>query len=292
MDELSFPAKQGAKPFYVAGVDDRSTDDRIVAIAVQIRTELKIGDRDFSAGSLCLHEIAVMRSFYEARGGGSIRPQPGWLPNLDRFPKLTSEKLKQEAERLRKTAMVPRAGMPPIMCFDALYGTTPNEQLTRLHTVMKEQYEAWNKLMEVCRGRLKATPAGAKITDPAVFEAMAADLMTEREIDEIINLANPAMRGLSEIELGEIKPKAPVTVPDAGPLNTSTDGAAEGEEDEVDKRLSRLRAAGVEERAANELASLLELVGDSGKVADEDIAKIAGTKEKATVSKIRKALLG
>jgi len=296
--------KSGAK-FYMAGSDDRPTDNRIVAVAIRIRCDIKIGDRDFSSGSFCLHEIALMRRYYDARGGGSIRPQPGWLPALDQFARLTHDKLRAEIDRLRKGTVVPRPSQAPLVCFDDLFGTMPNEQITRMHTVMREQYDAWLKLVATCVGRMGARGHA----DPLIAKSMSLDLMTEREIDEIINIANPAMRGLSELELPAVPvPAAPVPLPIlsdeemeaaeraalAG-AKASLDAAklaAEGDKDPIADQLDRLKALGIPDRTAMELSSLLELAGAADTVADADISKITGFKDKAKVADVRKALIG
>lgn len=274
--------------FYIAGSDDRPTDLRNVAVAVRIRTALKVGDRDFSA-PLCLHEVAVMRRFYEMRGGGDIRSVSGWQPALPRLVPLTHDKLKAECERMARTFVVPRVGSPPVMCFADYFGQSPSEQLVRLHSVMKQQYEGWQALVTRAKGRL-LTPN----TDPAITESLIHDLITEKEMDELINLADPSRRGLDDIELGEI------TLPDLNALASDSGSdkvaaakaAAESDDkpDPLDALMDRLKAAGATERQALETASLLEIAGAVDKISDEDLARIAGGKGR--VAAFRKALAG
>lgn len=278
---LNERAVKSTTPFYMSGVDDRPQDARIVAVAVRARCELKVGDREFS-GCLCLHEIAVMRRFYEMRGGGSIRATPGWLPALSRHVPLVHDKLRMEAERMAKTFVVPRAGQPPIMCFAEFFGQAPSEQLTRLHAVMRQQYEAWSALLEKAKARLEKLPV-----DQNIAISMANDLITERELEELIAIADPSKKGMDEIELPEVE-MAPETP--AVSLESAKAAADADPGDDLDKRLTRLRDAGATEKQAFDIASLLEIVGDLDKISDQDIAKAAGGK--ARVEAYRAALRG
>jgi len=273
--------------FYIAGSDDRPTDMRIVAVAVRVRAELKVGDRDFSC-PLCLHEVATLRRFYEMRAGGSIRLVPGWLPNLPRTVPLTHDKLKSEAERMARTFIVPRIGQPPVMCFADFFGQSPSEQLIRLHTVMRQQFDAWNDLLKRAAPRLVK---GSE--DPAITEALIQDLITEKELDEIANLADPSRRGLDDIELAEIPlPAGAVETPKPVDLDAMKAAAeAEDKPDALEAVMDRLKAqAGASERQALETASLLEIAGSADKISDEDLARIAGGKGRAAA--FRKVLAG
>lgn len=277
-----------APKFYMAGVDDRPTDLRVVAVAVRFRCELKVGDRDFSA-PLCLHEIAVMRRFYEMRGGGNIRVVSGWLPGLTRFVPLTHDKLKREMERMARTFVVPRAGQPPIMCFADYFGQSPSEQLVRVHTVMRQQFDGWLALVKRAEGRMVRPHE-----DPKVNDSLVQDLITEKEMDELVNLADPSRRGLDEIELDQVvfptEATAAVATGDDRVAVAKAMAEADEKADPLDATMDRLKVAGANERQALETASLLEIAGSVDKISDEDLARIAGGKGRAAA--FRKALLG
>jgi hypothetical protein len=283
------PLPPGAAKFYMAGSDDRPTDTRTVGVAVRVRADLKIGDRDFSA-SLCMHEVAVLRRFYEMRAGGAIRLATGWQPALPRLVPLTHDKLKAEAERMARTFVVSRNGQPPVMCFADFFGQSPSEQLVRLHTVMKQQCEGWLDLMKRARGRMTTHHE-----DPVLVESMVQDLITEKELDELANLADPSRRGLDDIELGEIVLPgldSVLTPANNADAVAAAKAAAEADDkpDPLEQLMDRLKAAGASERQALETASLLEIAGDPAKISDEDLTRIAGGKGR--VAAFRKAIAG
>ena len=282
------PLPSGAAKFYMAGSDDRPTDTRIVAVAVRVRADLKIGDRDFSA-SLCMHEVAVLRRFYEMRAGGAIRLATGWQPALPRLVPLTHDKLKAEAERMARTFVVPRQGQPPVMCFADFYGQSPSEQLVRLHTIMKQQYEGWLDLEKRARGRLTVHHE-----DPAIMASMVQDLITEKELDDLANMADPSKRGLDDIELSEILlPGISSALTPANNVDAVAAAKAAAEQepaDPLEQLMDRLKAAGATERQSLETASLLEIAGGVDKISDEDLSRIAGGKGRAAA--FRKAMVG
>jgi hypothetical protein len=301
-----------AQPFFLNGSDDRPLDIRTVAVAIIVRTTFRVAERDASA-PLGLHEIAVLRRYYEHRGGGTIRPEPGFPPGLSRFVELTHDKLKQEQANLARF-IIPRIGSAPINCFAELFGSQPQEQLTRLHKVMKEQLEAWNALAANARKRLDSQirEQGKDLTgvDPRVIESMTFDLITERELEEIINLADPSREGLGEIELQEVLRPAP-----AGSITAALDGiekvvtsaeglktqkvvtSAEGLKTQAaagesfsDKVLDRLTDAGIPLKQADAVVSLLEIEPDPAKLSDDQIVKALGGK--ANLAAVKAAFKG
>jgi hypothetical protein len=302
MEPTTTPAPAAPSPFYMSGVDDRPADNRVVAISVGVRAEMKVGDRDFS-GVMMLHELVVMRRFYEARGGGSIRLQPGWLPGLDRYRKLIRSDLMSEIQRLRTSMVVAKQpGTPPVMCFNEFFGQEPGEQLSRMHEVMRQQYEAWKALLAKCKTRLTGdltwiNPHTSKreALPAAVIESMACDLMTEREMDDIANIANPSMRTIDDLELAPIDEPAPAAP--AAPTKSLAEIEAEVAADEGDKAMAdldalmaRLTAAGAKENEVLPLASLLEAAKEPGRISDDDIILILGNKGR--LAAIRKAFKG
>lgn len=276
LSNVSAPLPPPIDTFFAIGEDDRPTDNRIVACSIGLRCEFKVGDRDAS-GVYLAHEICVLRRFYEARAGnGLIRPTGGWPPGLDRYRRLTHNDLTRERDRLNKMVVVLSGGRVASP-FKDLFGGTPAEQLTRLHSVMRNQLEAWQKLLARAKTRI---PPGSENLNPMVLEAMACDLMTEREVEELVLMADPSTQGLEEMTLPEISaPSAPFA-----------QAAAEDKPDDLDACMARLDAVGVKKQQALELASLLEMSGGADKITDDQIAKIAGGK--GMLSAIKGALRG
>lgn len=285
---------KGADPFYVAGADDRPLDNRVVAICVTARAEVKVGDREFSAPAN-LHEIVVLRAFYEARAGtGLLRATTGWPTGLTREKSLTHSDLQAEVDRMRRTFVVVRPGGQVLKIFESFFGTEPTEQLKRLHAVMREQYEAWKLLVAKASTRLPADTA--TMSAPQRLSA-AYDLITERELDEIILLADPARRnGRDTIELPQVAARPDVAVaPTAAPvapltlegLKAAGEAAVEKEkakdpaaidDDREDALVMELNKAGLDTVRSMAVGSAFRQA--KGVVSDEELIRILGSKNK------------
>lgn len=287
--------KPGAAPIFIIGADDRPLDNRIVALSIGVRAELKVGDRQFSSPIL-LHEVVILRHYYEARAGsGQVRITGAWAPGVPRTRSLTHADLLAEVRRLSETFVVHRAGGQVIKTFELFFGAEPSEQIRRLHAVMREQYEAWNKLCAVAMGRL---PMDTAALHPEIRKSMASELITEREMDQIALIADPSRRGLETIELDEIKPADIAPTPLAAPLSLEAlKAAAEADADAEAHSAGasrgeiiaeRLKASGLDEQRALAVGVLVEEFGDD--VSDEALVKAVGSKQKA--AQVRPLLKG
>lgn len=282
-----------ATPYFIVGTDDRPQDTRIVAVVISVRAEIKMGDRDFSA-SIPLHEVHILRKYYDLRGGGTLRVSPGWPPALSRHRQLTQESLKLEAERLARY-IVPRLNMPPMQPFADIFGPSPDVQLRRLHEVMRLQIQDWNGLMKSKRAEVLAQKA-LNMADPRqamMLDSYAAELINEKSLEEIINRANPEMRGIDGIDL----PLAPIFEEGATAGSSATVDrvalgkiAAEGEDalDDLAHKRETLLGLGVAEAVITRLLDALETAGKVEKLTDASLASILGSA--AAVPKVRAAL--
>ncbi len=277
--------KPGAHPGFMIGTDDKPMDNRIVAVSLGVRAEMKVGDRTFSAPVL-LHEVTVLRHYYEMRAGScQVRITAAWVPGLDRTRKLTHQELSDEVKRLRETFVVAKQGGQVIKSFELFYGTDPATQLKKLHEVMKKQHEAWNDLAAKAMTRL---PVDTATLHPKVRESMASELITDRELEEIVALADPSRSGLEEIELAEIKS---IDI-DVAPKVVDLDAVkAEAEKDEIvdseiEALLDKLTSGGLNSQNAQAVATLFST---HDKVTDEDLIRaVGGSKTKA--EQVRKLL--
>ena len=276
------PEEAPRQGMYIIGSDDRPLDTRVVAVAIAVRADSKVGDREFSH-TLNLHEAAVIRRFYESRGG-SIVLSPYWPPGITRFRQLTQDELRRERDRMRTSFVIPRpVGQAPVLCFDEFFGAQPADQLRRLHAVMKEQLDAWNTLMVAARKRVTED-----VRDPAVRDMLASERIQARELDEIANIADPSKRGLDEVELGEIMLTATPAPGDAPLLGNRVAPPQEADTD-LDKALDAVTKAGFPSKAL-ELVALLESKGKPDNMSDAEIAQITGNAGDAP--RIRAALKG
>jgi hypothetical protein len=276
----SVPAS--AAPFFIIGADDKPLDERKVAATIAVRAEIKVGDRSFSCPVL-LHEVVVLRHYYEARAGsGQVRITAAWVPALERTRMLTHADLVAEAQRMRETFIIPKPGGIVIKSFEMFFGAEPSAQLKRLHTVMREQYEAWNALFAKAKGRL---PADIVALHPKVQESHASELITDRELEEIALIADPSRRGLEQIQLAEIKPADIAAAPEAPVASLSLEAIKAEAEASVPDTLTpgeilvdKLLAKGLDETRALGVAALVEEFGD--RVTDADLLKVLGSKTK------------
>lgn len=277
-------------PMFIIGADDRPADTRTVAIALTLRAEIKVGDREFSS-PVHAHEVVVLRHFYEARAGsGQVRVYAAWPPGLNRDKSLTHSDLAAEAKRMRDSFITVRQGGQVVRSFDTFFGTEPTEQLKRLHAVMREQREAWNALYAKALKRIEGDTADLH---PEMRKSMAYDLITEREVEEILLIADPARRGLNEFVLDEIK-EADLTLTGDAAINQaltpkpSLDEIKANAEKQADDESSTtlgervadlLGAAGVESTKALAVGTLWDQ--HAGQVSDDDLARVLGSKAKA-----------
>lgn len=281
-------------PAFSSGPDIGRVDSgKIVAYAIRVRSDLKVGDRDFS-GEICLHELVIMRRFYEEVNGGSIQANPAWPPAHPRLVPLNQEQLKTELNRMLTNFVVPRANSVFVVP-TAFLGTEPAEQLKRLHTVMQKQLEAWAKVVEVARKRLD----GQTFSSPHWELVAAFDHITARELEEVANIADPSRDGVGDLELPEalLTAESASTVPEmiaAGQLTPDAAMAqinAESQAPDAQQALvDRLVAkADLNQQQALAVATLVELMEDT-EIADGDLADAIGSKAKSRLDAVRRAL--
>lgn len=290
MSEAEFKTKvnPNAAPMFIVGADDRPTDNRIVAIALGFRGELKVGDREFSSPILA-HEAIVLRHFYEARAGsGTVAVKASWPPGLARERGLTHSDLAAEVKRLRETFITARQGGNVIKSFDIFFGTEPADQLKRLHAVMREQYEAWKALLAKAHNRLEGDLSGLHAE---VKRSMACELITEREVEDLIAIADPSRRASADMQLAEIKLSDLTLTGDAAveqaipkpidDVKAAAEAAADAEDTaSLGERVADvLNSNGVEAQKALAVGALVEQYG--AKVSHEDLVRVLGSKTQA-----------
>jgi len=276
----------GVHPGYSIGETDRMHDSRIVAYAVMLRANFKVRDREFSGSALGLHEVVFMRKFYEELGG-SITLDPTWPAGLRRLIPLTQDDVQRELKRFNVTFIIPREhGLTEIT--PMYLGTEESEQLRRLHVVMKNQFEAWTKILAKATDRLDARDRANP--DLGIVQSLACDHISARELEELANLADPSRDGLAGIVLDEIGPlSTTTTIPttEAAPAKTLDEIMAQAEKESdakpdaaqalVDKLVAN---ASVDNGQAMEIASLVEMAGPGVTLSDDDIIRVLGSKAK------------
>lgn len=290
------PLSTARDDFFIVGSDDRPMDNRIVAMAIGIRADIKVGDREFSS-SLSVHEALILRHYLDMMGGGcTMRLSAAWPPGLSRYRHLTQDNLKNEVGRLSRM-IVPRKDAPPLECMAIYFPGTQNERMVRLHKIMGEQYQAWEKLLEKAMGRLRQDNVpGIDRLHPERVKSLAANYITEQEIESVVRLADPSAGQLDSIELPEVAPIPTVfTAPpqeatknfdaliaEANRLADATDPAA----DRVHDAFQRLRDAGFKDSEATAASALLEQQANADKVPDEDIIRAVGGKAKLATARL------
>lgn len=287
------PPKPEPAPMFIIGADDRPADNRIVARTIALRGDIKAGDREFSSPVLA-HEVIALRHHHESRtGSGQIRVSASWPPGLPRERGLTHSDLAAEVKRMRETFLSPRQNGQVIKSFEIYFGAEPTEQLKRLHEVMRLQYAAWSELVDKAVKRIEGDTSKLH---PEVVKSMAYDLITEREVETVLALADPSRAGLKEIELAEVKP-ADIALAAAAVKQDldAVKAAAEKEVDETEltpgERIAdKLGASGLDSQRAMAVGALVENAGgEPSKVSDEDLIRVLGSKQKA--EQIRKLMV-
>jgi hypothetical protein len=288
---------RGSTPFYMVGTDDRPLDTRVVAVAIAVRADVKVADRDFSA-PVCIHEIPVLQRYLEAMTGScTLRINGGWPPGLPRFRRLTQDNLRTEVRRL-SARVVPLKDRPPLEPFSSFFPGTEDEKVIRLHKVMKEQLEAWTALAEKAIARISPEKLRG-IDDPEIHKSLAADYITEQEVMTVANMADASRRELAEIVLPGVddvlvRAQALAARVDAG-LEAIKAAAAvadptEAVGDLVTDAFSRMKEVGFADAVAVAVSALLEPHGREDMVPDEAI--ISAGVDKAKLAAARRALKG
>jgi hypothetical protein len=182
----------------------RRLTDPTVAIIVTVNLDVKRGTRTLSCNAP-LHEIPLLRRMYAAMGG-TVTPNPHWLPGLRRRAKLSHSQLQDELRRLARLYVVPaEGGKRDIM--SEVYGATASDQLRNLRAKMIEAHDLW-KAME-SRIMADIRHAVASGTQPEYHrleaESLIADRLNAKDIDKILRQIDPAEVAADEIELGELK---------------------------------------------------------------------------------------
>ena len=297
---------ENVHPGFYLGEKDAGVLNRIVAYAIHTRCTIKSGDRELSAQDMCLHEVAFFRRMYE-EDGGSLVLDPAWPPGLARCTPLEQDGLNRELERLRDRLIIPKNG-GALHILPTFIGTEPDEQLKRLHEIMRLQLEAWAKALAIAKKRI---PPAELVTinakgqtvpkHPEIIQSMACDRMTTQEIEAIANIADPSRDGLGEIELPEaILPPVAATTPggepvgapeETGPSLAEIEAQAEAEVDgtPIDPQealVAKLEAkAGLDHQQALSVASLVDLARDPSSIPDDDLVQVLGSKAKLQATK-------
>lgn len=288
-------------PAFSSGPDIGRVDTgKNVAYAIRVRADLKVGDREFS-GDVCMHEVVMLRRFYEDLGSGSVRLSPEWPPAYQRLVPMTQEMLQKELERMLSNFVIPKPNHLHVVCH-AYLGTEPAEQLRRLHDVMRRQMEAWSKTVDLALKRLPATaPVNEHWRLVAAFESI-----TSKELEEIANIADPGRNGSDGIELPEVlAPRMDGALATATPAVVNGDPAAKltpeaamkmveaeesGDDDSAVLVQRLIDKAGLDQQQAMSVAACAQLAGDD--IPDEAISEAIQSKAKAKIEAVRRALKG
>lgn len=286
--------KQLARRAFSSGPDVSAlpSSRRVVAYAVRVRADLKVGERDFS-GEICLHEAVILRRFYEDSGGGSVRITADWAPALERLIPLTHEQLKAELQRMTDNFIVIRENGTTCVV-DAFLGAEPGVKLRRLHEIMGKQLARWSEIVEIARKRVQGPSPDP---DLALIEAFEA--ITPRELEEVANLADPSRDGVGEIELPEaMSPTASVSVPtaQAKPENPEEVESRINSEvqtpDAMQTLVNRLvQKSDINQQQALAVATLAELF-DGAEIPEKDLQDALGSVSNAKLEAVRRALKG
>lgn len=280
-------------PAFASGPDIGRVDSgKIVAYAIRIRGDFKVGDRDFS-GEISLHELVIMRRFYEEVNGGSIAANATWPPGLQRLVPLTQDQLKVELNRMLANLIVPKNNTIMVVP-TAFLGTEPAEQLKRLHEVMRKQLEAWAKVVDLAKERL----GPSRPTNPHWELVAAFDAITSRELETIANIADPSADGDGGLELPEaLAPVPEVTSSGLAPKPMTPDeamaAAVASETKAEDATLVLVQRlidkAELTQQQALSVASLVELM-EGAEIPDNDLSEAIGSKAKSKLESVRRAL--
>lgn len=281
------PRLAAANNFFIIGSDDRPHDVRTVAVSISCRVNIKVADREFST-AIPLHEALILRTYYDYMAGGCTLSFNGyWPPGVDRYRRLTQDLLKAEVSRL-SARVVPRKDSTPLDCFAMYFPGTMNERLVRMHKVMVEMYEAWEKLVITATSRI---PILEKPDRPELLYSMACNYITEQEIETIIRLADPAGAALSELILPEVKiSPASAISPQIQNLediiaqaHALVDNAPASK---TEAAFERLTTAGFDASTAEKVSSLLEKYDSGDKIPEDALVSAAGGKTKAASAKL------
>lgn len=290
-------------PAFSSGPDIGRVDTgKNVAYAIRVRADLKVGDREFS-GDVCMHEVVMLRRFYEDLGSGSVRLSPEWPPAYQRLVPMTQEMLQKELDRILSNFIIPRPNSIHVVAH-AYLGTEPAEQLRRLHEVMRKQMEEWSKTVDLALARLPATAP----TNPHWRLVAAFEAITSKELEAIANIADPARSGNDGIELpevlaptsrmdGALATAKPVIVKDEPAAQLTPEAAMkmveveESADDDAAVLVQRLiDKAGLDQQQALSVAACAQLAGDD--IPDEAIAEAIQSKAKTKIDAVRRALKG
>lgn len=286
-------------PGFVVGENDRIHDARIVAYAIMVRADYKIGERVFSASSLGLHEAVIMKRFYDELGG-TVTLDSSWPPGLARLRPLTQEQLQVELARFKTTFVIPQEhGIMEIT--PQFLGTEPADQLRRLHALMIKQMAKWASIMETAKARIPAAELkhhDGRDKHPDVIMSMACDHITPRELQEIANIADPTREGIDAITLPEVfLPSTPVPVVetekpvDLAAIQAQADAEVDAALDPTEELNQRLqKELSLEPSKALALVNLVESIGEGVTLADDDIIAVLGSKAK--LAGVRRILKG
>ena len=290
----------GVEQAYIVGTDDRPTDNRPVAIAINVRVDVKTGDREFST-SVGLHEALVLRGYLEGIGGScTLRMNGSWPPGLSRHRTLTQSKLNDEMLRL-STKQIPRKDMAPLDCFGQYFPGNASERLVRLHKVMGDQYVAWRRIEAQALVRLQANPpVGLAGMRPGLVASLASEFITEKEVLDVAQMVDPTGQRLETVHLAEVSLSppplasgAPLGVPLGAALEEiikTAELATDPVGDRVHEAFARLREAGFSDAVAVAASALLERAESGDKLSDEAIISAIGSKAKLGAA--RNALRG
>lgn len=280
-------------PAFASGPDVSNVQfGKTVAYAIRVRADLKVGDREFSA-EVCLHEVVMLRRFYEDLNGGSVQINPSWPPACQRLIPLTQVQLRRELDRMLENFTIPRSN--GVVVIPAMFlGTEPAEQMRRLHTIMQRQLDAWARVVETARKRL----VGQQFDNPHLELVAAFDLITARELEEVANLADPARDGIDEIELPEAcLPRGGASTPSAAPERTTptpediaAQVAAEDVPDDPQQQLvsDLMGRADLTQQQALSVVALADLMGKD--IPDANLIDAIGSKAKSRLEAVRRVL--
>jgi hypothetical protein len=212
---------------------------------------------------------------------------------------LKQEQLQRVLQTMQESFVVARQGGGALDIVSLYFGAEPSLQLKRLHEVMRLQMEAWGKLMERAISRI---PEADRPRDQRFLLAMAYDMITPKELEDIVRIADPSSNedGL-DIDLPEaLAPGSISTKLVSQPSTMSLDDIQKKAESDADSsadpdavaqqtRIQKLAdKAGLTIAQATSIIDSVDLAGTD--LGDDDIAQAIDSRAKGKIDAVRRAL--
>ncbi len=278
-------ATPAQEPYFIIGEEfaDRSAGPT-VAIAVSVNFDLIDGNRR-RGHAIPLHEVPMLRRLY---ANGEFKLLTSWVPAVDRRRTLTQGQFTDEMKRLAESYVIPS---PKRDLFAEVYGTTPSDQMLKLHAGMRAIYEGWTALWAEALKRLAAT--GRAGVHPHMLHQLVGEVISVEEIERLVSLVEPLPSALASIKLDAINiQQDPAT---NAPAETTGEGqSGSTASDPMTRLIAGLEADGLDNQTAMEAATLaIELPDLTSEELGTQLAQLKGLQKadgSGNKTKVRVAL--